>query len=384
MTTGTTILQTQTVADTTADWTQALSFTQFDPSLGTLVDVRIGVVGDVNGTASIENLGAAASSVTVSIPVYVDVYTPDGAWQSALLVDPVSTVNLGAYDGTADYAGNSGTVVSGIAAANTVVVDGANLAQFIGAGNVTLTAKTFSDSVETGDANLLTTLQTNAGAVVSVQYDYVAAGSTAGSGSSSSGDAGFTSISITVPFQSSFANSATTIAQTFTVADSTAGWSQSLGVAQFNPALGTLEAVEVVLNGDIVGSVAAENTGNSAIVFSTTQEAAVTLGLAGTLDAVVPLIVKDSMNLGAYDGTTDFAGASGHTDTGLTDWFYPRWHRLTHQHRNRPVHSCGVHRHRHLHSADFIHRHVARARWREPGVRVAPQRRRQRADQLHL
>ena len=63
MTESTTVIQTQTIADTTTNWTLPSTFAQFDPSLGTLVDVRISVTGDVNATASIENLGAAATPV---------------------------------------------------------------------------------------------------------------------------------------------------------------------------------------------------------------------------------------------------------------------------------------------------------------------------------
>lgn len=167
-------------------------------------------------------------------------------------------------------------------------------------------------------------MQTHAGAVVSVQYDYATAGGPAGGGGSID-DGGVTSLgsALSLSGLSAFTNSATTTAQSFTIANSAAGWSDPLAVAQFNPALGTLEAVDVVLNGDIVASVAAENTGNGAIVFGATQSAVVALDLAGTLNAEVPLSTTDSMTLGAYDGTADFAGTSGHTDPGLTDGFFP-------------------------------------------------------------
>jgi Hint domain len=326
MTEITTVLQTQTVATETTDSTQPISFTQFDPSLGTLVDVRIGVVGDVNGTASIENLGAAATPVQISLPVDFEVFSPDGTEQGTLALDPVSTVNLGAFDGSTDYAGSSGTIDNGIVASGTtVVVDAGNLTAFIGTGTVGVTTKTLGgDAVETGGGNLLTTLQTEAGAVVSVQYDYI--GTSDGSGVvASSGYIDDGSINYITPlapastFDINLLNTVTTTAQTFTVADSAAGWNTSLSVAQFNSALGELQSVDVTLNGSIIALVSAENTGSSAIVFGTTQEAVVTLGLPGGVDGSVVLSTQDSMNLGRYDGTTDFAGTSGHTDPALTD-----------------------------------------------------------------
>jgi hypothetical protein len=323
MTEITTVLQTQTVADTTTDWAQPITFAQFDPSLGTLIDIRIGVTGDVNAAASIENLGAAAAAVGLSIPVNFDVFAPDGTELTVLTVEPVSTVNLGAYDGTPDYAGSSGTIVGGIAATGTTLaIVSPDLSPFIGTGTVGLTTKTFGDAAEAGDANLLTTLQTDAGAIVTLQYDYATPGTPSGGGETG-GVVSATFVSSTVLATDLIPNTVTTVAQSFTEPSRATGWSDSLGVVRFDPALGTLEAVNLSLNGSLIASVEAENTGSNAIVFSTTQEAVVTLSLAGTLNASLALSTDDSMSLGGYDGTTDFAGTSGHTDTGLIDPFLP-------------------------------------------------------------
>jgi hypothetical protein len=320
MTEITTVIQTQTIADTTTDWTLPSTFAQFDPSLGTLVDVRIGVTGDVNGTASIANVGAAATAVELSIPVDFAVFSPDGIEQALIVVDPTTTVNLGANDGVTDFAGSSGTIVSGITASNNgVFSDTGDLTAFIGTGTVDLRTQTVGNATETGDANLVTALATKAGGVVSVQYDYIATGTPSGGGGVISGS-GFTSLIPTLlPIEQVFANSVTTAAQSFTIAIRSAGWSDSLGVTRFDPALGTLEGVDITMNGSILAAVSVENTGDSAITFSTTQEAVVTLGLGGALNASVVLSAKDLMNLASYDGTTDFAGPSGHADLGMTD-----------------------------------------------------------------
>lgn len=94
-----TVIQTQTIADSKPDWDQLVSFAQFDPSLGTLVDVRIGITGDVDSTASIENLGAAAASVGLSVPVTFEVFSPDNTEQGYVEVSPTTTVNLGRSTG---------------------------------------------------------------------------------------------------------------------------------------------------------------------------------------------------------------------------------------------------------------------------------------------
>ena len=75
----TTVLQTQTVVDSTGGSVRLSTFAQFDPSLGTLVDVRIGIAGTVSSTASIENQGAAGASVQVALPTTIELFTPPGS-----------------------------------------------------------------------------------------------------------------------------------------------------------------------------------------------------------------------------------------------------------------------------------------------------------------
>ena len=105
MATETTILQTQTVADSASGWSVPLSFGQFDPSLGTLSDIDVGIVGDVSGTAAIQNLGATAASLQIDLPSTIDVATPDGTALASVSPEASTTLNLGAYDGTASFTG---------------------------------------------------------------------------------------------------------------------------------------------------------------------------------------------------------------------------------------------------------------------------------------
>ncbi len=66
--------------------------------------------------------------------------------------------------------------------------------------------------------------------------------------------------------------------QTFTFADATTGWSNDAQVVQFNPALGTLEAVNLTVTGDIQASVKLLNEDSETASFDTSQTAEVSFG----------------------------------------------------------------------------------------------------------
>ena len=115
MPTLTTSLQVRTIADLLADWTQSFSFFQFDPSLGTLQGIHIGLTGDVAASAAIENLGSAPATVTVSMPGTINLIGPDNVIITQ--VQPTasaSTTSLAAFDGTKDFSGASGTTLTGL------------------------------------------------------------------------------------------------------------------------------------------------------------------------------------------------------------------------------------------------------------------------------
>lgn len=81
MATQTTVLQQQTIANTPADWSRTVTFAQFDPTLGTLQDVRIDIAATVDGTVSIESLDATPAAITAGLSGAVEVGT--GAMQIA-------------------------------------------------------------------------------------------------------------------------------------------------------------------------------------------------------------------------------------------------------------------------------------------------------------
>ena len=317
----TTVLQRQTIAPASSNWSQAVTFTPFNPALGTLVDVQVGITAAVTGTVSLENLGATSGTVYVSQAGAVSVCSPDGVLITSANPNATGSASLAAFDGTDNYAGPSGTTLSDLS--NTVSAldfyqgTTSELALFSGHHPVDLTVDGLVGFGETGLANLDALSGASAGAVISLQYDYIASGGSNGGGGTSG-----SVITITVPPPLpplSFTNSITTTPQTFTIADATTGWTDDLSVARFNPALGTLESVNITLTGNEAANIGAENLDATAASVSATETATLTLVLPDTADnlAVAPSITG-SMSLAGFDGTRNFAGPSGELDQGLT------------------------------------------------------------------
>ncbi len=309
--------QQQAIPDSASDWSQTITFNQFDPSLGALQAIEVGLTADVAGAVAIESLEAAPASVSVALSGLLTVKDPAGTALVSAAPDPSAAAHLGAYDGSADFAGASGIIFNGLSAA---VSSGAVLSpsasgmqDFVGTGTVALPVTATTRLHVSGPANLQVASRADAGATVSLGYDYGSSGGDSGS-TFGSDLAAIALIQPSLDFVT-----VTTQPQVFAFADATTGWSSNLPVRQFNPALGTLEAVKITVAADIAGSVAAEDLGTAGSAF-VTQTAAVTVGQPGSfLDLAAAPSVNDTQMLAAFDGTADFAGTSGQIDQGLTN-----------------------------------------------------------------
>ncbi|MGH7222342.1 MAG: choice-of-anchor E domain-containing protein, partial [Gemmataceae bacterium] len=102
--------------------------------------------------------------------------------------------------------------------------------------------------------------------------------------------------------------------QTATFTAFTTGGSQTQSVAQFNPSLGTLNSVQVILNGTLSSDVKVENLDAAASTVNAQVNGNLTLqGPGGSqLLSVAPTITENSTSLTAFDGTLDYGGTSGH------------------------------------------------------------------------
>src|ERR1039457_2029679 len=197
MTTDTTVLQQQTIATTTSNWSHTVTFAPFDPTLGTLVDVQVGITADVTGSVSLENLGATSGTAVVSLPGEISVFDPSGAFIADVNADATGSATLAASDGTDNYLGNSGTTLAGLSSTQSLLdfyqVTTSDLAVCSGTDPVSLTVDASVLLDEAGLANLQALSHAGAGAVISLQYDYIAAGGT-NTGSGGGGGSGTTSV----------------------------------------------------------------------------------------------------------------------------------------------------------------------------------------------
>lgn len=311
-------IQEHSLGDDAPDLNRPLTFSQFDPSLGTLLEVRLTIVGTLDSTVSAENLGPVATAGTVSLSGAVTLQAPSGLAMISAYPDLTTVLDLNAFDGTKDFAGASGATSSNIVTTDTsqaafqLINDSVDRAALTGTNTVNLSLNSQVLGGESGSANLLTELQSMTGASVSLQYGYQATGSTG-----NPGGGGGTGSVITIayspgPFLFPPDGDVTTSTRTFTIPDATTDWTQQIAVPRFDPSLGTLYAINVGLAGDLTGSLAVENLGNTSLIATAQQAVEITVALPGTTTvSVEPYTSQQGFDLGAYDGTQDFAGNSG-------------------------------------------------------------------------
>lgn len=153
-----------------------LVISQFNPALGTLNSVTITFHTALQGSLGFENLkkfGGNFSIVTNNITAYI--LLGGGICASGYSDNQTYTVTLGAYDGTTDYAGTSGTEVASFSDDDTMpfffnAPD--SMAQFIGTGNMTFTTQTFSMMPLGLPTNSEASVNTTGEASVTIAYDY--------------------------------------------------------------------------------------------------------------------------------------------------------------------------------------------------------------------
>ena len=93
----------------------------------------------------------------------------------------------------------------------------------------------------------------------------------------------------------------------------TTGGSQTQSVAQFNPALGTLNSVQIIYDGTLTSDVKVENLDAAPSTVNAQVNGNLSLqGPGGNLLSVSPTLTDNTTQLSAYDGTLDYAGTSGH------------------------------------------------------------------------
>ena len=173
------ITYSDTIATTSTNWGPTpLSVNQFDSSLGTLTQVGLFFSANVDGTAKAESLDAAPALVTLDI--FADVVLDLSSLASVAdflftNVGDSTSVNLGAHDGSVDFAGASGVGpidLSGTDSGSQLITDAGDLGLFTGLGTISFNAFADGNSTGSGAGNLITQFATNAGADLRVEYTY--------------------------------------------------------------------------------------------------------------------------------------------------------------------------------------------------------------------
>ena len=159
-----TITQDQSYSGLT-DWTQNLTFNQFDPSLGTLNSVAVNLAGNVELTSSVQNNSAGTASFSISEDFTLTGTVPDS---SPLTLDKTLAQSYAIAMGATVNQSTSGT-----ASQNEVLYSG--FSDWEGLGTIVLPAVAndeFSYRITGGNNSV--NLTSVAGLQATVTYDYTA------------------------------------------------------------------------------------------------------------------------------------------------------------------------------------------------------------------
>jgi len=163
----------------TTNWNSSVTIQKFDSALGILQGVEFQLTGTITGSAAIESLDAAPSTVVTTYQAAITLTRPD--FSVLVVATPFQnfTDPLTAFDGVVDFGGTSGITHSGInvnaqeTVTSTLAVD---LTLFAGpAGNpgtIILPVDAAGSSTASGSGNLITQFLTDGGADVRVCYTY--------------------------------------------------------------------------------------------------------------------------------------------------------------------------------------------------------------------
>ncbi len=307
-----TVVQSQSFTDPAGYGARLLAFDQFDPALGTLAGIRLEISAEVTGNLWVESLEGRAISLTYAPQATVSVFAPTGTKLDELSVTGEDTITLAAFDGTIDFAGRSGTLLT-----VTASVDGIagtdpggtiDTAAFIGTGSVALPVSDFATNRIAGPANMRVRAEAAVGGTVRLSYDTTPAPATEDT------DGGGGIIIPPTPTPGPHPITVTTPPQAFRFAPRPTGWQAALAITRFDPRLGTLSAVHIRLLSTVQASAGIENHGTAAGTATITQHAATVLALNGIELASSAADIDRQLTYGPADGIEDFAGSGGASD----------------------------------------------------------------------
>lgn len=96
-----------------------------------------------------------------------------------------------------------------------------------------------------------------------------------------------------------------------TIPVATTNWTDALTLNKFDPTLGTLTSVKFLYSGEVNTAARIESLDAAPASVTINTSASITFG--GPINVVLPATGSDNRSVSAFDGTIDFAGASGFT-----------------------------------------------------------------------
>lgn len=170
------LVYTDTVPIQAMNWSEPLTFPQFDPSLGILTSVEITVSGDISGSIGYENFpGQTPISVTGQVSAALLLNLP----QSQLLLASRELISVtdsaGIYDGSIDFGGTSGAThfYVGTLTNQRTYIQPLDLQPYIGMGSLSIPLSANSQwDAGGGSANIVIALRTDGGGRGIIRYVY--------------------------------------------------------------------------------------------------------------------------------------------------------------------------------------------------------------------
>ncbi|MCW2926708.1 MAG: putative collagen-binding protein [Thermoleophilia bacterium] len=156
------------------DWNRNLSLPKFNPSLGTLTNVRVTQAVAMRSEFKVESRNAAPRTDTFTLSnASVRIQAPGTSQLVASLPGGTMSRNFTEYDGILDYAGTSGWSSSFGNTSNQSTDNPSNLADWSGSGTVAIPASGVASTTNSLSGNFALDWDTQADARVCVTYTYL-------------------------------------------------------------------------------------------------------------------------------------------------------------------------------------------------------------------
>jgi hypothetical protein len=174
-----TLTKTVTFPPTQTNFNLSGLLDKFDPSLGTLESVEIQHNGSITSEIKVENLSTdSVSHITGIVSGTLNLKAP-GVDDLLTLTGTAGLFDAAKFDNLNDFGGTSGTSFGQKTAngSNTITVTNpADVAQYVGTGQVTVTEDGLATSTASGGGNLEVNVQSKGQSTITVIYHYKAHG----------------------------------------------------------------------------------------------------------------------------------------------------------------------------------------------------------------